>query len=762
MGNPRPRRGTVSAALACALAQNVAGLHVVPFRTVTNPIHIRGGHIEASAQPGYQMPPPEVAELADAKPIPGVSVQPAERRYCLFMTSSSMLTLEDVSAPVLKLGGARFNPCTLIPHGGGGISSYHTALEVQEIKTGERRIVSGIPANARIEHLTWSPDGSKLAFSLRTSEDSDDSVAMLWLLDVKAAAAAPVLPAQPLNAVLGKPFHWLPDSCGLVVKQPIGTRATEPARVTLPSSPIVKESVGDGTKAAVRTYPDLLASEADAAAFRHYATVQLAELRLADGAKLGTVERARVLGPPAITYALSSSPDGRHLLTMSIEPAELSYAVPWPRFGRLVQVLPLADDAGAGSPPVTLQATAALEAIPIGQDAARPGPRAFEWRPDLPATLIYAEALDDGDPKKDADFRDKLLLLAAPFDGPPEELLRTKSRYSYVEWSADGAALVWTRWYQTRTTSIMFVEPAGESRLYMEYDYSDGYTHPGSPLSEPGPWGRSVLRRHDGGGLLWAGGGESADGARPFLDERSYSDGKFVRRLWRGAVGCYDSLSAVLPAEASAAVAPEAVASGVEVILLTRRQTQTVPPQMLLRAVSAESAAAASADALSDEARADSSTILATLSSPDHPQPSLKGISKTLIRYKRADGVDLSGTLYTPAGYDAATDGPLPTILWAYPREFKSKGSAGQVRGSEHTFTMIRWASPLPFHHLPSPSIASHHLSPRSGAWLRAHIHDDSLGLAPLLAHTRLCGARWIRDANHRCAGIPHAPPILV
>ena len=264
-----------------------------------------------------------------------------------------------------------------------------------------------------------------------------------------------------------------------------------------------------------------------------------------------------------------------------------------------------------------------------------------------------------------------------------------------MEWSADGAALVWTRWYQTRTTSIMFVEPAGESRLYMEYDYSDGYTHPGSPLSEPGPWGRSVLRRHDGGGLLWAGGGESADGARPFLDERSYSDGKFVRRLWRGAVGCYDSLSAVLPAEASAAVAPEAVASGVEVILLTRRQTQTVPPQMLLRAVSAESAAAASADALSDEARADSSTILATLSSPDHPQPSLKGISKTLIRYKRADGVDLSGTLYTPAGYDAATDGPLPTILWAYPREFKSKGSAGQVRGSEHTFTMIRWASPL-------------------------------------------------------------------
>jgi len=86
---------------------------------------------------------------------------------------------------------------------------------------------------------------------------------------------------------------------------------------------------------------------------------------------------------------------------------------------------------------------------------------------------------------------------------------------------------------------------------------------------------------------------------------------------------------------------------------------------------------------------------VATLSDPEHPQPSLRGIDKQLIKYQRADGLQLSGTLYTPRGYDVVRDGPLPTILWAYPREYKSKGSAGQVRGSEHTFTMINYSSPL-------------------------------------------------------------------
>ena len=60
-----------------------------------------------------------------------------------------------------------------------------------------------------------------------------------------------------------------------------------------------------------------------------------------------------------------------------------------------------------------------------------------------------------------------------------------------------------------------------------------------------------------------------------------------------------------------------------------------------------------------------------------------------LRRYKRSDGVDLTATLYTPPNYDCDRNGPLPCVLWAYPREFKSKDAAGQLRQSPFQFSGI-------------------------------------------------------------------------
>jgi dipeptidyl aminopeptidase/acylaminoacyl peptidase len=49
------------------------------------------------------------------------------------------------------------------------------------------------------------------------------------------------------------------------------------------------------------------------------------------------------------------------------------------------------------------------------------------------------------------------------------------------------------------------------------------------------------------------------------------------------------------------------------------------------------------------------------------PAPQLTGIKKELIKYKREDGVDLSGTLYLPPGYKEGQR--LPVVVWAYPLE---------------------------------------------------------------------------------------------
>ena len=42
----------------------------------------------------------------------------------------------------------------------------------------------------------------------------------------------------------------------------------------------------------------------------------------------------------------------------------------------------------------------------------------------------------------------------------------------------------------------------------------------------------------------------------------------------------------------------------------------------------------------------------------------MNGVTKQKITYKRADGVDLTGDLYLPKGYNKEKDGPLPLLIW--------------------------------------------------------------------------------------------------
>jgi dipeptidyl aminopeptidase/acylaminoacyl peptidase len=78
-----------------------------------------------------------------------------------------------------------------------------------------------------------------------------------------------------------------------------------------------------------------------------------------------------------------------------------------------------------------------------------------------------------------------------------------------------------------------------------------------------------------------------------------------------------------------------------------------------------------------------------------NPYPQLEGVSKEKIKYKRADGVDLTGDLYLPKGYNKERDGKLPVFIWAYPAEYNSAADAAQIRGSEHRFTLLNWGSPV-------------------------------------------------------------------
>jgi dipeptidyl aminopeptidase/acylaminoacyl peptidase len=110
--------------------------------------------------------------------------------------------------------------------------------------------------------------------------------------------------------------------------------------------------------------------------------------------------------------------------------------------------------------------------------------------------------------------------------------------------------------------------------------------------------------------------------------------------------------------------------------ILTRYETRSDPPNLYVR------------DLKSNGRRA--------ITSYADPAPSLKGLQKQLVTYKRNDGVDLSATLITPPGWTPAK-GPLPTLLWAYPREFTDPNTAGQVTSSPDRYPLISGASHLLF-----------------------------------------------------------------
>ncbi|MGC3978246.1 MAG: hypothetical protein QM751_08520 [Paludibacteraceae bacterium] len=78
-----------------------------------------------------------------------------------------------------------------------------------------------------------------------------------------------------------------------------------------------------------------------------------------------------------------------------------------------------------------------------------------------------------------------------------------------------------------------------------------------------------------------------------------------------------------------------------------------------------------------------------------NPFESIKDVYKeVMIKYKRADGVELSGTLYLPADYDRkAKTEKLPLLIWVYPAEYKDKSSAGQSSANPNEFTFPYYGS---------------------------------------------------------------------
>ncbi|MDA0379465.1 MAG: prolyl oligopeptidase family serine peptidase, partial [Bacteroidetes bacterium] len=184
-----------------------------------------------------------------------------------------------------------------------------------------------------------------------------------------------------------------------------------------------------------------------------------------------------------------------------------------------------------------------------------------------------------------------------------------------------------------------------------------------SPMAESDASGRRLLMTSDDGRTLYlTGAGASPEGNRPFLRRYDLASGE-TEKLFRSEAPYYERFAGWLDAEAGT--------------FLTLRESTSEPPNYFRRTVGSED-------------------VVAVTNFP-HPYPEMDGISKEMITYERADGVPLTAELYLPAGYDAERDGPLPTLVWAYPREFKSADAAGQVSGSPYQFKRVSYWGAVPY-----------------------------------------------------------------
>ncbi|WP_426801037.1 S9 family peptidase [Xanthomonas campestris] len=593
---------------------------------------------------GYQLPSKALQAVVDAPRAPLLQLSP-RRDLAAMLQLPALPDIAEVAQPELKLAGVRIHPKT---HAASRFS-FASKLWLLSVADGSERQIAGLPSPLSLADLAWSPDQRSLAFR---REDAASGANELWVVDVAAGQARRLL--ADVNTSINDELHWLPDSSGLLVQQQLRYQAAPPARDAVPAGPAIQQTSADAGVRAIRTYQDLLRNEADARLFEYYATAQPVIVAV-NG-------QVRPIAAPGIYLHLSVSPDGRYVLSERSE-RPFSYLAPLDAFARRIEVLDL-----QGKLVRQIAQLPLVEGLPTGNDAVPTGVREIAWRADAPATLVWAEAQDGGDPARVSSVRDAVLMQAAPFKRAPVTLAKLGSRFDGVQWGRGDLAIISESWWKTRRTKQWRIAPDQPQRapeLLWDRSSQDRYNDPGTPALIADDKGHALLQTGaDGNSLFLLGKGASPEGDRPFVD-RFELKSKRTTRLFHSQAPTYAAPIALLDAQGTQ--------------LLLSRESPEEPANYYVQTLG------------------DTGATPRALTRFAHPLPQLRGVQKEQIRYKRNDGVDLTATLLLPPGYDPKRDGPRPLLMWAYPGEFKSADTASQVTDSPYRFNAISYWGPQAF-----------------------------------------------------------------
>jgi len=581
----------------------------------------------------YQKPSKEILDLVDVTLAPTTLVDDAQQNM-LLLFRDNYKSIEDLSKEELRLAGLRIDPTTNI----GSRVTYYNDLQVQRVGSKDSLTIKGMPETPRLTNFTWSPNQRYMAFTHTAKMGVE-----LWVLDIEAAEARKLFD-KPINANMGDTLNWNADSSSLLVKVvPKDRKNLIDTSVAVPTGPTI--SVSDGKKAQNRTYQDLLKNKNDEFNFEQLARSEIYKVPLKGKASPWLAS--------GMYGDVSVSPAGDYVMVEEYKPP-FSYLVTYQRFGHSINLYNK-----KGKLVKTLIDVPLIEDLPQGFMAVRTGPRDVQWRNDKPNTIVYAEALDRGDPEVEVTHRDKLMQLEAPFNGEAEQILKTEDRFYRFIWNDDSVAIAMDYWWNTRNIKTYLFSPdqSQSAQIISNRSYQDKYSDPGNFVTRKNGYFKDVLAV-EGNNAFLLGDGFTPEGQFPFLDKLDLETLETSRVYKSAYTDKFEDLRDFNIKNDR---------------LLVRIESKRDYPNYYFRNLK--------------------NNTLTQLTHFENPFESIQNVKKEVITYKRNDGLDLTGTLYLPTNYEQGKRYPM--ILWAYPEEFKDKSSAGQNTQNPNRFIYPWYGSPI-------------------------------------------------------------------
>ena len=401
------------------------------------------------------------------------------------------------------------------------------------------------------------------------------------------------------------------------------------------SSPTLNQPISiehAGGPAPVRTYSNLLKNTADNLAFEHYFTATLARVDI-HGA---TTYLNKITG---LIAQMTPSPDGKAVVIKRLQ-RPFSNLVRANQFPSTIEIWNLATQQQSYQSRV-----AGYNVDSDPSDDAQSDVREFVWREDVDLSIGWIQRPAD-------DSEEKTYRWMNLHQGELQEVVTSPKPIRDFGWTSSGTPYFATRSSDSSGFDYFAVENK-KARLLVSIATKDKYQNPGKALRVAGESG-PILEIN--GKIYLSGDGLSDEGARPFLAEVDMKTG-MRKRVYESEAGVFEKVIGIKDADAQQ--------------WITSRETQTSPPGFFLVSGSGRKA----------------------LRIFDNPYPQLDQLERSVVDYRRSDGVALRGTLYRPKNVPAGT--PLPTLIWIYPYEYSDVEYAEQVNERWFQFHRIRGPSPI-------------------------------------------------------------------